>query len=165
MPTASGQPSFDDLVAFFTTTPPPSPMELSRKFGSIVAGLVDLRDRLEALEATSLANAHRSSLLEDREKVSEDRLNALDATRGEASARLDAVEKQPAADKARLDDLEARTRTLEGAVGHANLPDDGRTPAKPADMQVDPLPDPPLPPQPRPGGTPSTQPIFDPNKP
>jgi hypothetical protein len=161
MPTASGQPSFDDLVAFFTTTPPPSPMDLSRKYGSIVAGMIDLRDRLEALEATSLANAHRSSLLEDREKASEDRLNALDATRGEASARLDAVEKQPAADKARLDDLEARTRTLEGAVGHANLPDDGRTPPRPVDKQVDP----PLPPQPRSGGTPSTQPIFDPNKP
>jgi hypothetical protein len=133
MPTASGQPSFDDLVAFLTAQPPPSPMDLSRKYGAIAAGMIDLRDRLEALEATSLANAHRSSLLEDREKLSEDRLNSLDATRGEAAARLDVVEKQPALDKARVDDLETRVRTLEGAVGHANLPDDGKTPAKPVD--------------------------------
>jgi hypothetical protein len=148
MPTASGQPSFDDLVAFFTTSPPPSPMDLSRKYGAFVAGLIDLRDRLEALEANSLANAHRSSLLEDRETKSEDRLNSLDATRNEAAARLDVVEKQPALDKARVDDLETRVRTLEGAVGHANLPDDGKTPAKPKDPPVGAA-----------GGT------FDPNEP
>jgi chromosome segregation ATPase len=132
MPTASGQPSFDDLVAFFNTTPPPSPMDLSRRYGTIVAGMIDLRDRLEALESGHLTNMHRASLLEDREKTSEDRLNAIDATKAEVTSRLDTVEKQPALDKARVDDLETRVRTLEGAVGHANLPDDGKTPPKPA---------------------------------
>jgi hypothetical protein len=151
MPTASGQPSFDDLVAYFTTVPPPSPMDMSRRYAAIMAGLVDLRDRLEALEAGHLTNMHRASLVEDRETKSEDRLNSLDATRGEAAARLDVVEKQPALDKARVDDLEVRVRTLEGAVGHANLPDDGKTPAKPADKPAD---------------KPSSDPkVFDPNKP
>lgn len=129
MPTASGAPSFDDLVAFLTSTPPPSPLDLSKRFSVLAAGLVDLRDRLEAVEAEHLTNMHRISLVEDRETASEGRLNVIESTRGQYDARLDAVEKEPAVDAKRLDDIETRLRTVEGAVGHANLPDDGKTPA------------------------------------
>jgi hypothetical protein len=119
MPTAAGVPIFEDVVALLQSKP--SPFALAGHMDVITGGLTDLANRLKNLEHGSLVNAAGVDKANAKLADHETRLSGFEGDRDDFKARIAKLEAAPEADKKRLDDLDARVRTVEGAVGSTNF--------------------------------------------
>lgn len=121
MPTAAGVPIFEDVVALLQSKP--NPLSLMQHMDIITAGLADLANRVKNLEHGVLQNAHGVSDLQQKVAAHETVVRSLDADRTTVTGRLDALEKAPIDNTKRLDAVDARIRTVEGAVGSTGFKD------------------------------------------
>ena len=119
MPTAAGQPIFEDLVAFLQTKP--GAFALSSHIDLITGALVDLANRVKNLEHASLVSADADRKLVVTSDDYEKRIAGLEGDNKDFKARVGKVEGAPADSTKRLDDLDKRVRTVEGAVGSTNF--------------------------------------------
>jgi septal ring factor EnvC (AmiA/AmiB activator) len=119
MPTAAGQPIFEDVVALLQTNP--NAMVVAQHLDIITGGLVDLANRVRNLEHASLVNAEAIRVANGVAAKQETRLASVETDRDTAKAQLEKIEAEPAQNTQRLDDLDKRVRAVEGAVGSTSF--------------------------------------------
>lgn len=119
MPLPPGHPTLDDAVVVLQGGI--DPRDTARYRDVFAGAAVDLNERLKNLEHAHLEDMHRIGDLETALATSNDRLASVTADRDTNKKRIDAIEQAPNANAKRMDDLEKRVRTVEGAVGAANL--------------------------------------------
>jgi len=113
------KPTFEQAVNLLANKPTPTFLALNADV--FYNGMLDLAARVANLEHASLESTFRTTALEG---VSNDTVTKLGAIEGEHTAykkRVEAVEQAPAVNAKKIDDLNTRVRTVEGAVGSANI--------------------------------------------
>ncbi len=131
MPTAAGVPILEDLVAFLQSKP--SPAAFLHNMDMITGATVDLANRVKNLEHSALVSQHADKTLDDARLDHETRLQSVEADRKTAQTKIAAIEGAPLDVNKKLDAMDARIRTVEGAVGStgfkaAQAPDGAKPP-------------------------------------